>query len=395
MANAKTCIVVLGMHRCGTSAIMGTIHRMGVPIGSRFLVDLYEHPACIDFNEKLLSSVGVGWDDPGPIDPDWWQTSQVERFRHDLSSMVRLEFGSYMLWAVKDPRMCITLPVWLPVFAELGIKPLFIIPFRQPTAVAESHVKRDGFSGSKSLVLWMKHMLTAELYSRGFQRLIMRYSDLLIDAESAVLRIESHFNIHFPRRWHQAAKDVNAFVNPHLNHHYLAGLNGMDAFPDEFREAASLFDKVCEAGCQEENCLHEFDRIRERFNQWQNIFMNQDVLQTLETVHRLRHMTYHHLTDYGMVLINQRLFEQACRLFQDVTELFPQSSSAWNNLGIAWEQLGEWAQAVDCFQRAVAIDCNYEIGLGNLKRLSAARNHIQPLRPAPGGIFAMKLMKEG
>ena len=56
---AKKCIVVLGCHRSGTSALTGALYQLGVNIGSKYLADLYENKFIVAINSELLQSMGT------------------------------------------------------------------------------------------------------------------------------------------------------------------------------------------------------------------------------------------------------------------------------------------------------------------------------------------------
>ena len=65
------CIIVLGMHRSGTSALSGVLSHAGVFFGRNLLKELPENPKgffenteVVNFNEAILSREGVSWHNP-------------------------------------------------------------------------------------------------------------------------------------------------------------------------------------------------------------------------------------------------------------------------------------------------------------------------------------------
>ncbi len=58
--------------------------------------------------------------------------------------------------------MCRLVKLWQPIFAELKVRPHFIIIFRNPREVAASLAKRDGFLTTKAFLLWLMHILESE-----------------------------------------------------------------------------------------------------------------------------------------------------------------------------------------------------------------------------------------
>src|SRR5438552_705120 len=84
----------------------------------------------------------------------------------------RAVFDDEPLAVLKDPRICRFVPFWLDVLGEIGAQPRIVIPVRSPLDVAESLKLRNGFSSSKSLLLWLRHTLDAEAETRKLSRSI-------------------------------------------------------------------------------------------------------------------------------------------------------------------------------------------------------------------------------
>src|SRR5580700_8927125 len=66
----STALVVLGMHRSGTSALTGMLHHLGVALGSRLMAatpdnprGYWEHSDIVAVHERLMTALGWGWDD--------------------------------------------------------------------------------------------------------------------------------------------------------------------------------------------------------------------------------------------------------------------------------------------------------------------------------------------
>ena len=65
---AQHAIVVLGMHRSGTSAMAGVLQRLGVDLGSRLTPGdadnpkgYWEHTELVDIHDRLLRSLSSRW----------------------------------------------------------------------------------------------------------------------------------------------------------------------------------------------------------------------------------------------------------------------------------------------------------------------------------------------
>src|SRR5262249_40931276 len=132
--------------------------------------------------------------------PDLWQTSTRARsFRERIVDILRRDFGDSPLFVVKDPRICVLLPLWRNALTDIETDPRFVISVREPLEVAASLASRDGFSTAHSLLLWLKHFLAAELGTRGVRRVFVRYDDLLADWRRTSTTISQALSIEWPR----------------------------------------------------------------------------------------------------------------------------------------------------------------------------------------------------
>src|ERR1700677_613707 len=66
----STALVVLGMHRSGTSALTGMLHHLGVVLGEHLMPatadnprGYWEHADIVKAHERLMAALGWGWDD--------------------------------------------------------------------------------------------------------------------------------------------------------------------------------------------------------------------------------------------------------------------------------------------------------------------------------------------
>jgi hypothetical protein len=189
----QRCIVVLGMHRSGTSAVTRVVNLLGVDIGERFLPPapdnpkgFWEHREIHDIHEKLLEEIGSAWDDVTTLPDNWWSGNSAMRVRSELIESCRRDFKDAELWGLKEPRTCRLVKLWLPIFAELKCQPFFIIVFRDPREVASSLKQRNNFQFSKSLLLWLEHVLASERETRDYPRVFISFEKLLADWQATM-----------------------------------------------------------------------------------------------------------------------------------------------------------------------------------------------------------------
>ena len=223
----NSALIVLGMHRSGTSALTGVLSMAGVDPGPSLIPaadginpkGFWEHQEVVAIHERLLVAISTSWDDERPLPKDWWHLPIVIRFREELTAILRRDFSISPFWILKDPRLCRLLPMWIQIFQELGVRPQFIICLRHPFEVASSLNRRDGLHQERACLLWLEHFLDSEHWTRGHSRVIVTYEQLLADWRATVQRIADKFSLVLPVD-SAASERIEAFLEPSLRHHH-------------------------------------------------------------------------------------------------------------------------------------------------------------------------------
>ncbi|WP_424363180.1 tetratricopeptide repeat protein [Methylocystis parvus] len=162
-------VVVLGMHRAGTSLCAKVAEGLGVGLGGPLFAadfansDGYrEHKAIVACHEELLALSGVQWDAVrfSGIDEAFFRRPDVRAVRERLTRIVSDELAANGdAWAFKDPRTARFIPLWREIFDEVGVAPVWLLSVRDPGAVAASLAKRDGLPRTMGEMLWLEHYL--------------------------------------------------------------------------------------------------------------------------------------------------------------------------------------------------------------------------------------------
>lgn len=261
----RTAYFILGMHRSGTSALASTIHGLGVTLGDSLLPasednpkGYFENKAVQEFNESFLVASGYGWDDVY-FDIHDVAESDYQRLVLSASRILENEFGLYESFAVKDPRICVLLPVWLDACRKLDIKPRIILAHRNPLEIAESLKKRNGMSVKNALALWADHMFKAELYSRGLDRVLVSYDDLLNNFSEATSSLSS-----FIGETKSNALKSDAVIDTSLRHHSVKSkaLNGV---PKCISELLKQYEKGDFSAKDMDSAMSEFMMLKSMF----------------------------------------------------------------------------------------------------------------------------------
>lgn len=224
---SNNAIIVLGMHRSGTSALTGVLSLLGIHVGDSLLPaaaevnpkGFWEHAGIVSLHDRLLTALGSSWHDERNLPEDWWARTEVEPFRQELAQILRTDFTGITPWAIKDPRLCRLLPLWQPVLQQNECLPRVIMILRDPREVAKSLARRDCISEQRSYLLWLQHVLEAEKWSRDCLRVLITYEELLANWRSTIDRINAALSLDLHYNDMAIQKTVDAFLEPSLRHH--------------------------------------------------------------------------------------------------------------------------------------------------------------------------------
>ena len=220
-------IVVLGMHRSGTSLVTGTLQAMGVSIGEKLYpagpdnpTGFWEDEDCLKINEELLALLGSAYDQ---LDFAWEPLPQIvgmTELHKQAVEVVRQrlrENGG--CWGFKDPRTCRLLSFWRGVFAECDCDLSYIITLRNPMSIVRSLERRNNLPAEKSYVLWLQHALPAVLQTQDAHRIVIDYDALLTNPREQLDRLASFLDAErSPEKQAQRRSAAEGLMDASLRH---------------------------------------------------------------------------------------------------------------------------------------------------------------------------------
>ncbi|RLA61608.1 MAG: hypothetical protein DRR04_02530 [Gammaproteobacteria bacterium] len=146
-------VVILGMHRSGTSMVAAALASAGLYAGrpAELLVAQEDNPHgfwerrdVVALNDEILSSYGANWYQP-PAEPTRASADHLAAIQSILEQM-----PADRSWLLKDPRLVVTWPLWEQALDDAVV----VFVYRDPLAVAASLRRRNGFALSLGLALW-------------------------------------------------------------------------------------------------------------------------------------------------------------------------------------------------------------------------------------------------
>ena len=226
----RTALLVLGMHRSGTSAYTRTASLLGADLPSNLMPPVqgenekgfWESLDVYKLNDEILESAGSAWDDWGLFNPDWFRVNLFSTFALRAADIIQRDFALSGLFVLKDPRICLILPFWEHVLNSLQIDLKCLIPFRQPLEVAASLKRRNGYGPLKSQLLWLRHVLDVERDSRRMVRAFSSYDVLMANWRKEISHITQVMHLAWPRRSASSELEIDAFLDARLRHHNIS-----------------------------------------------------------------------------------------------------------------------------------------------------------------------------
>ncbi|WP_322889295.1 MULTISPECIES: hypothetical protein [unclassified Yoonia] len=224
----KVAVLVLGMHRSGTSMLGGVLDRLGcgrpkspMPPNDDNSKGYFESLEVMKLNDAILDALGSRWDDWQQLENGWQDFPRFVEFRERIETTMAAEYGDASLIYLKDPRICRLIPIWREALVESGYAPVCIHTYRNPLEVLQSLAAREEIivEPEVGLLLWLRHILDAEAGSRGLPRIFTSYVRLLSDWTEFSDRAEDAFGFTWPVARNVRHDLMSDMIDRSLRHH--------------------------------------------------------------------------------------------------------------------------------------------------------------------------------
>ena len=219
--NSAAALVVLGMHRSGTSAITGALRLCGAWTGDETELTapnaenphgFWERRDVRRICDRLLHTA----------EADWWKVASFDlsSIPHTILTEQRNEFARVVsaldereAWVIKEPRLCLLLPVLRDHIAN----PFCIHIFRNPLEVARSLQRRNGFGIAAGIALWEAYNRHALRVARDLPRVLVSHESLMrhpVETLDELLRQLDRFGV--SNLTQPDADELKRFISPSL-----------------------------------------------------------------------------------------------------------------------------------------------------------------------------------
>ena len=247
----KKVVVVLGMHRAGTSVLTRIANLLGVQLGGPLLAASEDNPKgywehegitnnLIKINRKV-NRMPMGQLGSAPYPHRWWERADIAGEIDQLRSIVRAELDAVGndIWGFKDPHACRMIPLLRQVFQSEGAEAVYVLSVRNPVDVAASLGKRDKLDQAKGELLWLQHYSDVLVEAHENIAVVSHYEKLFAEPEAQILKIATALPFLFDSDTDKQNKIESAIqaIDPKIRHHS----SESDAFNPMVR---NLYDRM-------------------------------------------------------------------------------------------------------------------------------------------------------
>jgi len=219
-------VLVLGVHRSGTSAATRAINLLGVPLcrhddlfrgDGNNVSGYWESQTLMQFNNELLSALHASWRCPPP--QIRMRPGHERREASEARRLLRFSHPTPQ-WAWKDPRNCALLPFWR---RAIEVPLVAVTVLRHPDEVATSLAsQREQFARDEALALWERNLRLLLRDADGLPMLVTRYDDLVGDPPAWTDAVGGFLGRH-GFAVEPSSAELTAFLDRTLRHHSVGG----------------------------------------------------------------------------------------------------------------------------------------------------------------------------
>ena len=218
---AKTCIIILGMHRSGTSALTRLCALAGAELPRTLIrsrsgnkTGHWESEAITAFHDEMLASMDQRWDDFRPVE---FTPAQRNQYRKQFSDLIERDFGDAAVIVLKEPRMARFAALTLSALDAMGYRVCIMHAVRRPLEVARSLKKRNKIPMVLGALYWLRHVVDIETALQDRPHTVLPYNMVMDDGAGSIRRFFSDNDL--PDLPDSFEQEATKFLDPSLRHH--------------------------------------------------------------------------------------------------------------------------------------------------------------------------------
>jgi hypothetical protein len=218
MAHRRPIVIVLGMHRSGTSLCSHLLSALGVDMADKIAGPgspaptpdnprgHWERWEIVEFHDRILGLFNRDYfgrfhDFALPV--AWWADPRVAQIRREIVAFLESRMGDGY-FGLKDPRTVRLMPVWHQIFNELKLAPKLVLCLRNPAQVARSLHARDGLDPANGEYRWLAYMIDFYRYTSNYECCAVEYEEWFDDPAANIEKLRKFLDL----PWQQGESDL-------------------------------------------------------------------------------------------------------------------------------------------------------------------------------------------
>jgi hypothetical protein len=231
-APRRPIVMVLGMHRSGTSLCSHVLSALGLDMTDRVPGPGLDSPGednplghwerweIVEFHDRILrffnrEFFSQAHDFALPV--AWWAQPEVAQIRREITAFLERRMGSGY-FGFKDPRTVRLMPMWHQIIGELKLAPKIVFCLRNPAQVARSLNGRDGFNLDAGEYRWFSYTVDFFRYTKSAEICTIEYEAWFSDPTPNLTKLRNFLDLPEGRTEFDLDLTVSDLVHHELRH---------------------------------------------------------------------------------------------------------------------------------------------------------------------------------
>jgi hypothetical protein len=225
-------VIVLGMHRSGTSLCSHVLSALGVDMADKVAgpgaaAPVADNPKghwerweIVDFHDRILGLFNRGYFTPFhdfgfPV--AWWADPRVAEVRREIAAFLEKRMGNGY-FGFKDPRTVRLMPIWHQIVNELKLAAKIVYCLRNPAHVALSLYARDRLDVEIGEYRWLAYNVDFFHYTKASGICTIEYEAWFDDPASNLTKLRNFLDLPEYHRDFDMDLAISGIVDNQLRH---------------------------------------------------------------------------------------------------------------------------------------------------------------------------------
>jgi hypothetical protein len=219
-------VLVLGMHRSGTSLCCHLLSALGVDMADDIVADAtnakghWERLEIVEFHDRILGHLSRDYFGPFhdfALPVAWWAEPRVAQIRRDIVGFLEKRMGDGY-FGFKDPRTVRLMPMWHQIFNELELAPKVVLCLRNPAQVARSLHTRDGLDPANGEYRWLVHLVDFFRYANSYDFCTVEYEEWFNNPSANLEKLRRFLDLPWQQSEADLALVLSGIIDPGARH---------------------------------------------------------------------------------------------------------------------------------------------------------------------------------